>query len=187
MEECQKVNKARTGWILSGNVVIMFLFFLSLLGLVKGSYISGSIFFTFAFYLTYSQSFSQVKFAAKTPGKYNNKKISEEEAMQLIAKLERRVVEQQLYKNPELKLGDLSNAVKISTHQLSQLLLLAQGASYCRACSTCNYCKHFNSGETCGVCSGGFEREYTPEPRSSTLNAVRKKEFLRKKHCGNIM
>ncbi|MEJ7587172.1 MAG: hypothetical protein WKI04_06390, partial [Ferruginibacter sp.] len=81
-------------WILTGNVIIILLYFLSVAGWVKGSYISGSIFFTVAFYLTFYQSFKEKKITAKnTAIKYKNKKIAVEEAGLLIAKLEKRVVE----------------------------------------------------------------------------------------------
>ncbi|MDD7885053.1 SH3 domain-containing protein [Flavivirga sp. 57AJ16] len=36
------------------------------------------------------------------------------------------------------------------------------GSSNCSACTNCSRCKYCNSGGSCGVCSGGSRRTYTP-------------------------
>lgn len=122
-ERIPEVNYSLITWILTGNVIILLLFFLSAAGWVKGSYISGSIFFTIAFYLTFYQSFKEKKITAKNSiDKYKNKRIADEKAALFIAKLEKAVVENELYKNPDIKIADVANYMKISSHQLSQLL-----------------------------------------------------------------
>ncbi len=54
--------------------------------------------------------------------RYANKKITNEHATSLTEKLEKIILEQELYKNPDLKLNDLAKKINISGHQLSQLL-----------------------------------------------------------------
>lgn len=56
------------------------------------------------------------------PKKYQTKKIASDEANALMEKLETVMREQQLYKNPNVKLQHLADALAISPHQLSQLL-----------------------------------------------------------------
>lgn len=122
-ERVPEVNYSLITLILAGNVFLFILSFVSLAVWIKWSYVSGSIFFTIAFYLTFFQSFKEKKIAPKSSkDRYKNKKIADEEAALLIAKLQKRIVENELYKNPDIKIGDVANSLKISTHQLSQLL-----------------------------------------------------------------
>jgi AraC-like DNA-binding protein len=117
------VNYSLITWILVGNVVIALLFILSFVQCIRNTYITGGFFFTVAFYLTFYQSFKEKTITTKTePGKYKDKKIVDDEALLLITKLEKTVVENELYKNPDIKIGDIAARIKISSHQLSQLL-----------------------------------------------------------------
>lgn len=56
------------------------------------------------------------------PEKYARKRISAVEAQHLREHLERLMKNEQLYKNPDLKLEELSASLNISHHKLSQLL-----------------------------------------------------------------
>ncbi|MEL7121229.1 MAG: helix-turn-helix domain-containing protein [Bacteroidota bacterium] len=58
----------------------------------------------------------------KTPEKYARKKIAASEAQNLKERLTRLMQEEQPYKNPNLKLEELSSKLNISQHKLSQLL-----------------------------------------------------------------
>jgi hypothetical protein len=122
-EKLLGVNYTLITWILISNVVISMLFTLSFIHCIRNTYITGCLFFTVAFYLTFYQSFKEKRIMPKIePDKYKDKKIVDNEALLLIAKLEKTVVDNELYKNPDIKIGDLANRIKISSHQLSQLL-----------------------------------------------------------------
>ncbi len=56
------------------------------------------------------------------PSKYNNKRIEDTEAQQLIHQLENILKQEELYKNPDLKLPELAARLNILPHTLSQLL-----------------------------------------------------------------
>jgi AraC-like DNA-binding protein len=58
------------------------------------------------------------------------RKIEDAQAATWIQKLEAIVEEKALYKNPDLKLADLANAIGITSHQLSQLLNDNLGKSF---------------------------------------------------------
>ncbi|MEL6845761.1 MAG: helix-turn-helix domain-containing protein, partial [Bacteroidota bacterium] len=115
------------------NVMIGGFYNIALYGLLP-VYIFGPLFFSFLFYaLSYfvwrsknaKQIFSQEAFA-----KYANRSISETDANDQLIRLDRLMQEQQLYKNPRLKLKDVANALALSSHQLSQLLNEKLGQSF---------------------------------------------------------
>jgi AraC-like DNA-binding protein len=107
------------------NLVIFTCYLWALLGHSGGMYISGAISFSFVLYVTalillYRRknddlfSFSQTKYA--------NKKLPDEDAQRMLKKLERAMIEKNVFKNPNLKLNDLASEINVSPHQLSQLL-----------------------------------------------------------------
>lgn len=59
---------------------------------------------------------------AHNTSKYGSKKLSESEATVIQSRLEKLMTEKSLFKNPDLKLGDLASELMIPQHQLSQLL-----------------------------------------------------------------
>lgn len=88
-------------------------------------YLAGALAFSFLFYLLALYLF----FAKKKQSvlfhdtrKYADKKIGEAEANSLTASLNKLIVEQQLYKNPNLKLPDLADKLNVLPHKLSQFL-----------------------------------------------------------------
>ncbi len=96
-------------------------------------YILGPLIFSFSFYalgiyllLNRSHGLS----IGHTPNKYGNKKIQEDEASPLAQRLQTLMEEEQLYRNPKLKLPDLAAQLSISPHQLSQLLNDNLGKSF---------------------------------------------------------
>ena len=115
-------------WLLMiyfGNVVIFITFFLSLIRAPFSSYISGSIGFSLSLYLIISVLLYRKKsddLFLLSPGKYSGKKLNNQDAGILLEKLEKLMNEQAVYRNPDLKLGDLSKGVNVSSHQLSQFL-----------------------------------------------------------------
>jgi len=110
-----------------GNVVIPASFKLSIFEFFNGPCISGALFFSLILYLNLFLFVSRRKTTNLFSGnpdlvRYANKKIADEQAQALTEKLHNIVLEQELYKNPDLKLNDLAKKINISGHQLSQLL-----------------------------------------------------------------
>lgn len=110
-----------------GNVVIPASFKLSFFEFFNGPCISGALFFSLMLYLNLFLFVSKRKTAnlfSNNPNmvRYANKKITNEQAKFLTEKLHKAILEQALYKNPDLKLNDLAKKINVSGHQLSQLL-----------------------------------------------------------------
>jgi AraC-like DNA-binding protein len=111
--------------IFIGNVLIFLLYFSSLVNAPFASYISGSIAFSLILYLM----ITLVIYKKKTdelflllPDKPVTKKLNESDAELWLNKLEKVMSEKEVYKNPDLKLHDLSKEIQVSGHQLSALL-----------------------------------------------------------------
>ncbi len=121
--------------IFGGVLIVHIAFVLAMMGFFKTMYISGGLFFSLMLYLNIPLFINRKKDNTIFPGKkdqdresyqyrerYADKKISHDQASLLTAKLQQLILEQKLYKNPDLKLNDLARKVNISGHQLSQLL-----------------------------------------------------------------
>lgn len=109
-------------------------------------YISGSILFTLFLYLNFFLFFpkkDKTVLEATEKDKYANRKISEEYANEWLDKLYNLVSKEELYKNPNLKINDLASRMKISSHQLSQLLNDNLGKSFN------NYINEFRIEKAC--------------------------------------
>ncbi|MEM1119605.1 MAG: helix-turn-helix domain-containing protein [Bacteroidota bacterium] len=97
------------------------------------NYILGPIFTSIVFYslcllIIFKRDF--IKSSFFSPTKYSNKKIHPSVANRLTVQLEKLMREEQLYKNPLLKLEIVAKHLKISENQLSQLLNDNIGKSY---------------------------------------------------------
>lgn len=106
-----------------GNLILFICYFLSLVRAPFSVYISGAIAFTLILYLI----ISILLYRKKTDdlfvlNKYAGKKVKDEDASLILKKLEKVMIEKEAYKNPDLKLSDLSQEIKLPSHQLSQLL-----------------------------------------------------------------
>jgi len=117
------------------NLIIPLAFKLPLFSFFNGYCISGSLFFSLALYLNAFLFMSKRRgenLLSRKPEtvRYANKKIDEQQAVALTAKLDRMISEGALYKNPDLKLNDLASKMGISGHQLSQLLNDNLGKSF---------------------------------------------------------
>ncbi|MBE9463664.1 helix-turn-helix domain-containing protein [Dyadobacter subterraneus] len=115
--------------IYGGALIVHIAFVLAAIGFFKTMYISGGLFFSLLLYLNILLFVNSKKhntiFAGPLAGekeKYGHKKIDSQKAMVLADKLHQLIVEQQLFKNPDLKIGDLAKKINIPAHQLSQLL-----------------------------------------------------------------
>ncbi|WP_421799901.1 helix-turn-helix domain-containing protein [Haliscomenobacter sp.] len=87
-------------------------------------YISAAITFSFALYLSIFMLLNRRKNDDLFPNttRPGNKKLSDEEAKLWLNKLEQLMEDRQLFKNPNLKLQDLAQELRLSPHQLSQFL-----------------------------------------------------------------
>lgn len=115
-------------WMLSmfvGNVLIWSSYFF----VAYTSYITGALSFSFILYLMllfifFSKKKNSILFKKETVNKpkYGDKKIETAEAKSLLEDLEKIMTQDELFKNPNLKLSDLAKKLNILPHTLSQLI-----------------------------------------------------------------
>jgi AraC-like DNA-binding protein len=110
-----------------GNVLIPAAFKFSIFTFHNGPCISGALFFSLILYFNVFLFVSRGKTTNLFPSnsdmvRYANKKIADEHAQSLTERLNKVILEQKIYKNPDLKLNDLAKKINVSGHQLSQLL-----------------------------------------------------------------
>lgn len=111
-------------WVLSiylGNVLVWIAYNI----VDYTSYIVGALSFTFIFYLLVLLLFFSRKkdsqFLARTT-KYGDKKIDPEEAELLKRKLDSLIQDEELYKDPNLKLPEVAKELNLLPHRLSQFV-----------------------------------------------------------------
>lgn len=115
-------------WVMGicGAVALLFASYVwAYLGVTKGSYINGAVYFSLIIYLVvfillYRKKTDDLSFLSTQ--KYVDKKLDEEQAQMIGAKLSKVMAEKELFKSPNLKLNDLAKEIKISGYQLSQFL-----------------------------------------------------------------
>ncbi len=133
-----------------GNLIIPAAFKLSIFDFFNGPCISAALFFSLILYLNVFLFAGKRKTSGPLLGssdleRYANRKIADEQALFLTDKLQRIITEEQLYKNPDLKLNDLARKINISAHQLSQLLNDNLGKSFA------SYINEFRINEACAL------------------------------------
>jgi len=131
-----------------GNIIVPAAFKLPIFSFFNGHCISGALFFSAVLYLNIFLFISRRKTSNlfsenQDLVRYANKKITEEQAMILKDRLQKILFEEELYKNPDLKLNDLAKKINISGHQLSQLLNDNLGKSFAA------YINEFRINEAC--------------------------------------
>jgi AraC-like DNA-binding protein len=114
--------------LFAGNCFIFFFYMLAFTGLVPGIYITGPLSFTLVLYLTVIFSLSGEGFESSP--KPERKKIADGDAKLWLEKLNKALLDNELYKDPNLKLSDLAQKINIPPHQLSQLLNDNLGKSF---------------------------------------------------------
>lgn len=111
-------------WLLSiciGNALIWLSYYFA----GWSSYILGALLFSFMFFLLFLLLINMNRkksILLKTQASYKNKKIDTDKANDLMAGLLGLMENEQLFKNPNLKLSDLAKRLNILPHTLSQLL-----------------------------------------------------------------
>lgn len=123
-DKTQKLDRKEV-WVMSvflGVFAIWFAYFTSR----YTSYIVGALSFSFVLYSSIFVFFANRGKKPLIPPtskpKYANKKIEDQEAQAILKKIEKVMLEEQAYKNPNLTLPKLAKQLNISTHMLSQLL-----------------------------------------------------------------
>lgn len=131
-----------------GNILVPLAFKLTIFDFFNGPCISAALFFSLILYLNIflfagKRKTSNPLLGSSDLERYANRKIADEQAFMLTEKLQRLISEEQLYKNPDLKLNDLARKINISGHQLSQLLNDNLGKSFAA------YINEFRINEAC--------------------------------------
>lgn len=93
--------------------------------ITKGSYITGPLYFSLITYLVIFILLFRKKandLSSFAGQKYGDKKLNEDEAKQIVAKLKKVMNEKELFRNPNLKVGDLAREIDVPGHQLSRIL-----------------------------------------------------------------
>lgn len=156
--------KPNDKWLLTvyfSNLMIVLFYIMSFLKILNMAYISGAMAFSFVVYLNLLILFYRKKTTDLLNNeKYQNKKIEQSEAQTLIQRLEETIQKQDVYNNPELKLGDLAGLMGISSHQLSQLLndnLQKSFSTYLNEFRIKKSCELITSGTNLKVEAIGYE------------------------------
>jgi AraC-like DNA-binding protein len=119
---------ARETWLLIIWSAVTIIYALYLTTMLTGShavYITGSLSFSFILYFIVVFILYRKKpmpLWSPGAGKYCNKKVSEGDAALIQNRLDKLMVEKEVFKNPDLKLSDVAREINIATHQLSQHL-----------------------------------------------------------------
>jgi AraC-like DNA-binding protein len=115
-------------WVLTicGAVLILFTSYVwAILNITKGSYINGAVYFSLIIYLVVFVLLYRKKtndLSSFSAQRYVDKRLTDDEAQVIIGNLKKVMTEKEVFKNPNLKVNDLAKEVKVSAHQLSQLL-----------------------------------------------------------------
>lgn len=138
--------------VLVSNVIIFLTYQLISTGWVQIYCAGGSLVFSFVLYanflILFNKKYQQIS-VKESSNRYSNKKISEEQADNFVSRLARLMNEEELYKNPNLKLNDLASRMNMPAHQLSQLLNDNLGKSF----ST--YINEYRINEACEKIENG--------------------------------
>lgn len=121
-------EKPLLGIVIIGNCAILLAYILSYMNLIRGSYISGSIMYSFILYLSLFMVFKNNRNSSVE--RYKNRKIGNEYANSMLTKMENIIASSGIYKNPELKISNLAQMLNVSSHLLSQLLNDNLGKSF---------------------------------------------------------
>lgn len=124
----REILKPFEKWILTicASIFLIFIAYVwAFTSITKGSYITGPLYFSLATYLVifillYRKKANDLSsFAAQ---KYGDKKLNEDEAKRIVARLQKVMTEKELFRNPNLKVGDLAREIGVPGHQLSRIL-----------------------------------------------------------------
>lgn len=122
-------------WLLMvwGSVTIIYSIYVATM--LTGSpqiYITGSLAFSLLLYaiIVFVLYGKLAPLGLSDVGKSGHKKISPEDAALIQNRLNKLIIERQVFKNPELKLVDMAREINVPPHQLSQFLNESLGKTY---------------------------------------------------------
>lgn len=127
--------KSPEKWLIAAltiNLIIFICYLWAMFKYTNGMYISGAVIFSVVLYAGALIFLHKRKHGApfsSSPIKYANKKIGEDDAKLMLARLEKAMTGK-VFKNPNLKLNDLASEINVPAHQLSQLLNDSLGKSF---------------------------------------------------------
>ena len=127
---------AKETWLFIIWSAVTIIYALYLTTMLTGShavYITGSLSFSFILYfivvfVLYGKK--PMPLWSSDAGKYGNKKVSEGDVAMIQNRLEKLMMEKAIFKNQDLKLGDLASEINIPPYQLSQFLNDTLGKSF---------------------------------------------------------
>ncbi|MVT08177.1 AraC family transcriptional regulator [Chitinophaga tropicalis] len=93
--------------------------------ITKGSYIMGPLYFSLVIYFVIIILLHRKKandLSSFAGQKYGDRKLNEDEASLIVARLQEVMNGKELFRNPNLKVGDLAREIKVPSHQLSRIL-----------------------------------------------------------------
>lgn len=130
--------------VLAGNIILYLFYALALFRYLPAAYISAAVSFSFILYVTIFIFFYGGN--TKTNGSPSaKKKIPESDAQALHDKLTAAMADPAIYKDPNLKLGDLARRMHITPHLLSQFLNDNLGRSFSA------FVNEYRIGEACRI------------------------------------
>jgi AraC-like DNA-binding protein len=170
-------------WLLSiygGNLVILLFYFLSLIHAPFTTCLNGSIVFSFMLYLIITILLYRKKtddLFQFVPEKTKEKKFDDTLARALLEKLEKLMIDQEIFKDPELKLSTLASRVGIPPYHLSALLndhLEQNFTSFVNGYRVAEACRVLRSDHRLTLESVGYEVGFNSK---STFFAAFKKQM----------
>ncbi|WP_126245054.1 AraC family transcriptional regulator [Chitinophaga rhizosphaerae] len=115
--------------VLAGNLILYFFYALALFRFMPAVYIAAAVSFTFILYVTIFVFFYGAGSKSANP-QSPKRKIPDADAQSLLEKLSATMAVPDVYKDPNLKLGDLAQRLHVTPHLLSQLLNDNLGKSF---------------------------------------------------------
>jgi len=141
-------------WILAicGGLLILFISYVwAYLNITKGSYINGAVYFSLIIYIVVFVLLYRKKtndLSSFSTQKYADKKLDDTEAQLIIEKLKKAMAEKELFRNPNLKVNDLAKEIRITGHQLSQVLNVTAEKNFTL------FVNEYRINEACRILSG---------------------------------
>lgn len=129
----QKEATVREYWLLLVVTSILLLCIAYNLAYYGFPYLSGPLLFSLVFYVLTGFLISKKNYSIilrAVPVKYQNQKVSEEKADQLLQSLSGLMQEEKLYLNQKIKLADVAHSIASTPHELSQVINDRLGISF---------------------------------------------------------
>ncbi len=124
-KENLRVEEKMSMLILVLMIILFGCYVWAILKITKGSYISAPLIFSLIIYLSVFAFLYKEKTQNRVTllkQKYSGSKLDKEMVQTIIEKVNKLMVEKELFKNPNLKINDLAREAHVSSHLISQIL-----------------------------------------------------------------